>query len=70
MAEADVEMKTSKNQIATLERENNDLKREQFERAALERELKKELLERDEVSLTLSFLYPSNSWSGRRNQGI
>ena len=70
MAEADVEMKTSKNQIATLERENNDLKGEQFERAALERELKKELLERDEVSLTLSFLYPSNSWSGRRNQGI
>ena len=42
-------------QIATLEREKNELKKEQ--------------LERDEVSLTL-FLYSSNAWIGRRNQGL
>ena len=46
MVEADVEMKVSRDQIATLEREKNELKRE--------------LLERDEVSLIL-YLYSSNS---------
>ena len=59
MAEADVEIKASRDQIAALERENNELKREQFERVTLERELKREQLERDEVSLTL-ILYSSN----------
>ena len=45
MADADVEIKASRDQIAALERENDVMKREQ--------------LDRDEVSLTF-FLYSSN----------
>ena len=70
MTEADVEIKVSRDQVATLEREKNELKREQIKRATLEREkneLKREQLERDEVSFTL-FPYSSNGWSGRQNQ--
>ena len=59
MLESDVGIKASRDQIATLEREKNELKRVQFERTTLERELNREQLERDEVSLTL-FLYSNN----------
>ena len=55
MAEADVKIKSSRDRIATLEREKDELHREQ--------------LERDEVSFTL-YLYFSNGWCGRRNQGF